>query len=188
MMVAKQLRSAVVIGYMLSITWIRRNLLSLVWLFVTPFSILFIVTVTTSGQAFVQGVIGSLLLVLVSVGTGLAGDATWYRLELKLHDYFIASPVHQFAFLLGIALAGLFYSVPALGGFVSDAPLARASIGEPSIGSLGGWDGLVVLCGDWLLGFYLRVEPSERLAVRIVAECDSWDSAASFLLGRDSSK
>lgn len=114
MMVVKQLRSAVVIGYMLSITWIRRNLLSLVWLFATPFSILFIVTVTTSGQAFVQGVIGSLLLVLVSVGTGLAGDATWYRLELKLHDYFIASPVHQIAFLLGIALAGLFYSVPAL--------------------------------------------------------------------------
>ena len=114
MMVMKQLRSAVVIGYMLSITWIRRNLLSLVWLFATPFSILFIVTVTTSGQAFVQGVIGSLLLVLVSVGTGMAGDATWYRLELKLHDYFIASPVHQLAYLLGIALAGLFYSTPAL--------------------------------------------------------------------------
>ncbi len=114
MMVMKQLRSAVVIGYMLSITWIRRNLLSLVWLFATPFSILFIVTVTSSGQAFVQGVIGSLLLVLVSVGTGMAGDATWYRLELKLHDYFIASPVHQIAYLLGIALAGLFYSVPAL--------------------------------------------------------------------------
>jgi len=114
MIAAKHLRSAVIIGYMLSITWIRRNLLSLVWLFATPFSILFIVTVTTSGQAFVQGVIGSLLLVLVSVGTGLAGDATWYRLELKLHDYFIASPVHQIAYLLGIALAGLFYSGPAL--------------------------------------------------------------------------
>ena len=114
MMVWEHLRSAVVIGYMLSITWIRRNLLSLVWLFATPFSILFIVTVTTSGQAFVQGVIGSLLLVLIGVGTGLAGDATWYRLELKLHDYFIASPVHQIAFLLGIALAGLFYSTPAL--------------------------------------------------------------------------
>ncbi len=114
MMPVKHLRSAVIIGYMLSITWIRRNLLSLVWLFATPFSILFIVTITTSGQAFVQGVIGSLLLVLVSVGTGLAGDATWYRLELKLHDYFIASPVHQIGYLLGIALAGLFYSFPAL--------------------------------------------------------------------------
>jgi ABC-2 type transport system permease protein len=113
-MAVKHLRSAVILGYMLSITWIRRNLLSLVWLFATPFSILFIVTITTSGQAFVQGVIGSLLLVLVSVGTGLAGDATWYRLELKLQDYFIASPVHQIGYLLGIALAGLFYSFPAL--------------------------------------------------------------------------
>ena len=44
----------------------------------------------------------------------MAGDATWYRLELKLHDYFIASPVHQITYLLGIALAGLFYSIPAL--------------------------------------------------------------------------
>ncbi len=57
MIVTRSLRSAVVIGYMLSITWIRRNLLSLVWLFATPFSILFIVTVTTRGQAFVQGAI-----------------------------------------------------------------------------------------------------------------------------------
>jgi ABC-2 type transport system permease protein len=113
MMVTRNLRSAIVIGYMLSITWIRRNLLSLVWLFATPFSILFIVTVTTRGQAFVQGAIGSLIFVVVAVGTGLAGDATWYRLEVKLHDYFVASPVHQTTFLLGVALAGLFFSVPA---------------------------------------------------------------------------
>ena len=113
-MALRQVRSAVVIGYMLSITWIRRNLASLIWLFATPFSILFIITVTTRGQAFVQGVIGSLLLILVTVGTGLAGDGAWYRLEVKLLDYFIASPVHQIGFLLGIALAGLFFSTPAL--------------------------------------------------------------------------
>src|SRR5438034_333510 len=50
---AKQFRAAVVIGYMLSITWLRRNLLSLVWLFATPFSLLFIITVTTGGRSFV---------------------------------------------------------------------------------------------------------------------------------------
>jgi ABC-2 type transport system permease protein len=139
MMVVKHLRSAVVIGYMLSITWIRRNLLSLVWLFATPFSILFIVTITTRGQAFVQGAIGALVFILVTVGTGLAGDATWYRLELKLQDYFVASPVHQTTFLLGIALAGLFFSVPAfvvlvpilvyLGLPLASLPLAMLAVG-----------------------------------------------------------
>src|SRR5207245_7718776 len=84
---AKQFRAAVVIGYMLSITWLRRNLLSLVWLFATPFSLLFIITVTTGGRSFALGVVGSLLLVLSTVGTGLAGDATWYRLETKLQDF-----------------------------------------------------------------------------------------------------
>ncbi len=138
-MVVKHLRSAVVIGYMLSITWIRRNLLSLVWLFATPFSILFIVTITTRGQAFVQGAIGALVFILVTVGTGLAGDATWYRLELKLQDYFVASPVHQTTFLLGIALAGLFFSVPAfvvlvpilvyLGLPLASLPLAMLAVG-----------------------------------------------------------
>lgn len=139
MIVMKNLRSAIVIGYMLSITWIRRNLLSLVWLFATPFSILFIVTVTTRGQAFVQGAIGSLIFVVIAVGTGLAGDATWYRLEVKLHDYFVASPVHQTTFLLGVALAGLFFSVPAfvvlvpilvyLGLPLIDLPLASLAVG-----------------------------------------------------------
>jgi ABC-2 type transport system permease protein len=109
---AKQFRAAVVIGYMLSITWLRRNLLSLVWLFATPFSLLFIITVTTGGRSFALGVIGSLLLVLSTVGTGLAGDATWYRLELQ--DFFVASPVNQLGYLLGIAFAGLFFASPAL--------------------------------------------------------------------------
>jgi len=111
---AKQFRAAVVIGYMLSITWLRRNLLSLVWLFATPFSLLFIITVTTGGRSFALGVIGSLLLVLSTVGTGLAGDATWYRLETKLQDFFVASPVNQLGYLLGIAFAGLFFASPAL--------------------------------------------------------------------------
>src|SRR6266566_84259 len=102
---AKQFRAAVVIGYMLSITWLRRNLLSLVWLFATPFSLLFIITVTTGGRSFALGVIGSLLLVLSTIGTGLAGDATWYRLETKLQDFFVASPVNQLGYLLGISSA-----------------------------------------------------------------------------------
>ena len=110
----KQFRAAVIIGYMLSITWLRRNLLSLVWLFATPFSLLFIITVTTGGRSFAFGVVGSLLLVLSTVGTGLAGDATWYRLETKLQDFFVASPVNQLGYLLGIAFAGLFFASPAL--------------------------------------------------------------------------
>ena len=114
MSVIKQFRAAVVIGYMLSITWLRRNLLSLVWLFATPLSLLFVITVATGGHAFAQGVIGSLLLVLASVGTGLTGDATYYRLETKLQDFFVASPVNQIGYLLGIAFAGLFFASPAL--------------------------------------------------------------------------
>lgn len=110
----KQFRAAVIIGYMLSITWLRRNLLSLVWLFATPFSLLFIITVTTGGRSFAFGVVGSLLLVLSTVGTGLAGDATWYRLETKLQDFFVASPVNQLGYLLGIAFAGLFFASPAM--------------------------------------------------------------------------
>ncbi|HVH15150.1 MAG TPA: ABC transporter permease [Candidatus Angelobacter sp.] len=110
----KQFRAAVIIGYMLSITWLRRNLLSLVWLFATPFSLLFIITVTTGGRSFAVGVVGSLLLILSTVGTGLAGDATWYRLETKLQDFFVASPVNQLGYLLGIAFAGLFFASPAL--------------------------------------------------------------------------
>lgn len=109
-----QVRAAVVIGYMLSIAWVRRNLMSLVWLFATPFSLLFIITVTTGGRGFTLGLIGSVLLILSTVGTALAGDATWYRLETKLQDFFVASPVNQLGYLLGISFAGLFFASPAL--------------------------------------------------------------------------
>src|SRR5260370_11624148 len=96
----KQFRAAVIIGYMLSITWLRRNLLSLVWLFATPFSLLFIITVTTGGRSFALGVVGSLLLVLSTVGTGLAGDATWYTLQPKLPNFFSPTPLNHLAYPL----------------------------------------------------------------------------------------
>src|SRR5260370_20966057 len=99
----KQFRAAVIIGYMLSITWLRRNLLSLVWLFATPFSLLFIITVTTGGRSFALGVVGSLLLLLSTVGTGLAGYSTSYRLEPKLQDFFVASPVNQICYMIRIS-------------------------------------------------------------------------------------
>jgi len=114
MTATRQFRAAVVLGYMLSIAWVRRNLMSLVWLFATPFSLLFIITLSTGGRAFTLGVIGSLILILSTVGTGLAGDATYYRLETKLQDFFVASPVNQFGYLLGLALNGLFFASLAL--------------------------------------------------------------------------
>jgi ABC-2 type transport system permease protein len=110
----QHVQSVTALGYMLSIAWIRRNRMSLVWLFATPFSFLFLLTVITNGRAFAIAAAGSLLLILVTVGTGLAGDAAWYRIELKLQDYFVASQVSQADYLLGIALAGLFYSMPAV--------------------------------------------------------------------------
>lgn len=118
MNLTRQLRASVIIGYFLSIAWLRRNLMSLVWLFATPFSLLFIISVATGGRSFGLGVIGCLLLVLSTVGTGLAGDATYYRLELKFQDFFVASPVSQLGYLLGLAFNGLFFASPALAVFL----------------------------------------------------------------------
>src|SRR5207253_4691366 len=69
---------------------------------------------TAGARSFALGIIGSLLLIRSTVCPGLARDATWYRLERKLQDFFRASPVNQLGYLLGIAFAGLFFASPAL--------------------------------------------------------------------------
>jgi len=186
MSATKQFRAAVIIGYMLSITWLRRNLLSLVWLFATPFSLLFIITVTTGGRSFALGVVGSLLLVLSTVGTGLAGDATWYRLETKLQDFFVASPVNQIGYLLGIAFAGLFFASPAL---VVLLPLL-VYIGLPLITLpriIVSRRSLAVLISHRISRLNLHLEPAKRMAVRTPPKRPGWNTTASLLPSRDSS-
>jgi ABC-2 type transport system permease protein len=98
---------------------IRTQPLYLVNLLASPLSFLFFLTVVSHGALLRYGIVGGMVLTMLSAGTGLQSDLTHYRHDLKFQDVVVASPVEAPIYTLGMALSELVYSIPALAVFVA---------------------------------------------------------------------
>jgi len=109
-----KLKQVLVIAYMTGVLWLRRNPLSLVFTAISPFSLLFILFIVSSGQYVQFAVAGSLVMALVGYGLSLGQDISLYKLEYKMQDMFVASPITPLTYMLGLAFSELLYGLPAL--------------------------------------------------------------------------
>ncbi|MGA9839100.1 MAG: ABC transporter permease [Thermoplasmata archaeon] len=97
---------------------IRTQPLYLVNLVASPLSFLFFIWIVSRGTDLAYGIMGGMVLTMLSVGTGLQSDLTHYRHDMKFQDVVVASPVEAPVYVAGMALSELVYSLPALGVFV----------------------------------------------------------------------
>jgi ABC-2 type transport system permease protein len=107
-------RQALIVGYMLGILWIRRYPTSMTFSAAQPFSLLFVVFVIGGGQNLPFAIAGGLVVALVGFGLSLGADHAYYKIEFKLQDLFIASPVSSFTYLTGLAFSLLLFGLPSL--------------------------------------------------------------------------
>jgi ABC-2 type transport system permease protein len=97
---------------------IRTQPFYLVSIVAQPLSFLFFIWVISRGADLAYGLMGGMVLTMLSVGTGLQSDLTHYRHDMKFQDVVIASPVEAPIYVAGMALSELVYSLPALGVFL----------------------------------------------------------------------
>ena len=116
------------IAYMTGILWLRRNPLSLVFTAISPFSLLFVLFIVSNGHYVQFAVAGSLVMALVGYGLSLGQDISLYKLEYKMQDIFVASPVSPLTYMLGLAFSELVYGFPALFVLASLAAYFSTSI------------------------------------------------------------
>jgi ABC-2 type transport system permease protein len=81
---------------------------------VSPFSLLFILFVISDGEYLGIAVAGSLVMTMVSFGLALGEDIAYYKLEYKIQDMFISSPVSQVSYMIGLGLSELLFGLPAI--------------------------------------------------------------------------
>ena len=97
---------------------IRTQPLYLVNLIASPLSFLFFIWIVSRGADLAFGLMGGMVLTMLSVGTGLQSDLTHYRHDLKFQDVVVASPVEAPVYVAGMAFSELVYSLPGLAVFV----------------------------------------------------------------------
>lgn len=75
---------------------------------------LFLLLIISGGEYAQYAVSGSLVMTMVSFGLALGEDVAYYRLDYRMIDLFVASPISQFSFMMGLALSELLFGLPAI--------------------------------------------------------------------------
>jgi ABC-2 type transport system permease protein len=102
------------ICYFHGILGLIRSPVFFVAIFLTPLSFLFFLYVVAPHSVLPFGVIGGVLFSALFTGNGMMTDCAYLRLERQLQQIFISSPVRPISWVLGMALAELAFTVPAL--------------------------------------------------------------------------
>ena len=82
--------------------------------FLTPFSLLLVITFVSHGTLIGIAIIGGIMMSMLSSGIGLQGDLSHMKNDFKLQDMVISSETGPFVYLIGMSLSELVYSIPAL--------------------------------------------------------------------------
>jgi len=120
MTLADQGRAVLRICYFNGLLPLWRSPILVIAVFLTPFSFLFFLFVIgRSAQADLLpfGVIGGILFTALFTGNGMLNDCAYLRLERQLQQVFVASPVTSMAYVLGMAMSELAFTLPALALF-----------------------------------------------------------------------
>ncbi len=114
-----RLRSVLTLVWLNGVVPIRDQPLYVLNMLASPLSFLFFITIVSRGALVAYGITGGMVLLMLSVGTGLQSDLTHYRTDLKFQDVVVASPVEAPVYVGGMALSELVYSLPGLAVFVA---------------------------------------------------------------------
>jgi ABC-2 type transport system permease protein len=143
-----QLRASGRICYFNGLLPLGRSPMLVVAVFLTPFSFLFflfIIGASVHSDLFQYGIVGGVLFTALFTGNGMLNDCAYLRLERQLQQVFVASPVSSVAYVLGMALSELAFSLPALALFFAILALVHP-VGALALATL-----VAIVLLTWLL-------------------------------------
>jgi ABC-2 type transport system permease protein len=109
----KPIRQAFLIAHINGLLWLRRYPASITFTALIPFAFLFIVFVIGGGQYTHMALAGSLVSAAAGYGLATGNNIINWKVDYKMQDIFVASPVSSFTYMSGIALAELLFGLPA---------------------------------------------------------------------------
>ena len=80
----------------------------------SPLSFLLVIAFVSRGQLIGEAIEGGFIMSMFQSGMSLQGDLSHLKNDFKLQDMVVSSPTSPSAYVAGMALAEVIYSVPAL--------------------------------------------------------------------------
>jgi len=80
----------------------------------SPLSFLLVIVFVSHGALLGEAILGGFIMSMFSAGVGLQGDLSHLKNDFKLQDMVVSSPTSWQAYMFGMALSEIVYSLPAL--------------------------------------------------------------------------
>jgi ABC-2 type transport system permease protein len=80
----------------------------------SPLSFLLVIVFVSRGALLGEAILGGFIMSMFSAGVGLQGDLSHLKNDFKLQDMVVSSPTSWQAYMFGMALSEIVYSLPAL--------------------------------------------------------------------------
>jgi ABC-2 type transport system permease protein len=94
--------------------WVARNPVATIVPVLLPFFFLYFLALISPPSLFPLQVVGAMLFTTQNIGSWCLSDSAYWRLEQRLQDMFVASPLGKFQYLFGVAFSNLIPAAPAL--------------------------------------------------------------------------
>ncbi len=146
--------------------WVARNPVATIVPILLPFFFLYFLALITPPNLglFPLQVAGAMLFTTQNIGSWCLSDSAYWRLEQRLQDMFVASPLGKFQYLFGVAFSNLIPAAPAL--IILGIILALVT---PV--SLTGW---LVLIGAILMVWVLYSAIGIAVSSRLQSQMEVW--------------
>jgi ABC-2 type transport system permease protein len=108
---SRQVLASVLVG---SIYEMKNYPVVLVNTVLSPLSFLIIITFVSRGQLIGEAIEGGFIMSMFQSGLSLQSDLSHLKNDFKLQDMVVSSPTSPSAYVTGMALAEIIYSIPAL--------------------------------------------------------------------------
>ena len=111
----RSLFSEILAGILVNSVYEMRNFpIVLINTVLSPLSFLLVIVFVSHGALLGEAILGGFIMSMFSAGVGLQGDLSHLKNDFKLQDMVVSSPTTWQAYMFGMALSEIVYSLPAL--------------------------------------------------------------------------
>ncbi len=94
--------------------WVSRNPVATIVPILLPFMFLYFLWRISDPKYLPLEIVGAMLFTTQNIGSWCLSDSAYWRIEQRLQDLFVASPMGKVRYLFGIAFSNLIPAAPAL--------------------------------------------------------------------------
>jgi ABC-2 type transport system permease protein len=122
--IKRQVVASLTIAWTNGVVVLRRAPLWVVSYLLIPLALLFFFRIHGNVVMMKLALIGGIIMVAVSNGISIFGDAAFFRIYVKYQDLLVATPIRPMSYAMGLSLSMLVFASPGLALFVALALVA----------------------------------------------------------------